>query len=80
MQAVKALKAAVSKTGLSPSGVQRTLRAGLIGMKMGMTAAWDQFGKRHALTIIQIGENNVLQVRDFFQVYDNNVCAFTLVY
>ena len=37
MQAVRAVRAAVSKTGLSPCGIQRTLRAGLIAMKQGMT-------------------------------------------
>ena len=63
MQAVRAVKAVVSKTGLSPCGIQRTLRAGLIGMKKGMTATWDQHGKRHPLTLLHFGSNQVVQVR-----------------
>eukprot|EP00292_Cryptomonas_paramecium_P009462 CAMPEP_0113683908 /NCGR_PEP_ID=MMETSP0038_2-20120614/13636_1 /TAXON_ID=2898 /ORGANISM="Cryptomonas paramecium" /LENGTH=245 /DNA_ID=CAMNT_0000603453 /DNA_START=101 /DNA_END=838 /DNA_ORIENTATION=- /assembly_acc=CAM_ASM_000170 len=32
-------------------------------MKMGMTATWDQHGVRHPLTILQIAQNQVVQIK-----------------
>ena len=92
--ATKNVVAAVSKTGLMPSGyqvtthvlpcsastcwrytwppmsdrrraghTQRTLRSGLIALKKGMTAAWDQNGARHALTLVQVQQCQVVQVK-----------------
>jgi hypothetical protein len=45
---------AVTKTGMTPGGHQRTLRAGIIAVKLGMSAFWDQHGVRHALTLLQV--------------------------
>lgn len=92
--ATKNVVAAVSKTGLMPSGyqvtthvlpcsastcwrytwppmsdrrraghTQRTLRSGLIALKKGMTAAWDQNGARHALTLVQVQQCQVVQCK-----------------
>ncbi|CAD8091713.1 unnamed protein product [Paramecium sonneborni] len=37
-------------------------RAGLIAVKVGMTAQWDKWGYRHALTVLQLDNNQVVQI------------------
>ena len=49
------IKAAVTKNGLTPGGHQRTLRAGIVAVKLGMSAFWDHHGVRHGLTLLQVG-------------------------
>jgi len=65
--ATRHVVAAVSKTGLMPSGYQRTLRSGLIAEKRGMTAAWDTNGARHALTLLQVNQCQVVRVKTVAQ-------------
>ena len=38
-------------------------RSGALGYKVGMTALWDKWGTRHALTVIQLDRCQVIQIK-----------------
>jgi len=61
--ACKAGLRSVAKTGMTPGGHQRILRCGAIATKLGMSRMWDKNGSTHPLTLLQISNCQVMQVK-----------------
>lgn len=53
----------VTKNGKTRGGIQRTLRSPLVAVKMGMTSAWDDNGAMHPVTLLQVQQCQVVQVK-----------------
>ena len=43
---------------------RNTKRSSVLALKQGMTAMWDKWGMRHALTVLQVDRCQVVQVKE----------------
>ncbi|KAI9594933.1 translation protein [Syncephalis fuscata] len=48
----------------TPSWKPESRRTGIIGIKIGMTAIWDEWGVRHPVTVLKIEDVQVIQARE----------------
>lgn len=50
-------------------GSSKCRRSAVLALKQGMTAMWDKWGIRHALTVLQVDRCQVIQIKNYQDIY-----------